>query len=88
MDNIRIEDNFSPAYARQEYGDYRQQSGANLGAGPGGRPGVPFEQLGYSPGLISDVTSTAGYTLSGANDPQQEQNMQIASQELTKGMCA
>jgi hypothetical protein len=90
MENIGMENNLGPGYGQRTstYGDFRQQSGANLNTGSSFRPGVPNQQSAYSTGLMSDVTSTAGYTLSGQNDPDQEQNMQFLSRELTEGMLS
>ena len=85
-----MENNLGPDYGQRtsDYGNFRQPSAANLNTGSSVRPGVPNQQSAYSAGLMSDVTSTAGYTLTGQNDPHQEQNMEFLSRELTEGMLS
>ena len=86
---IKRDSNFNPGYNQQGYGGYPGSTAGDMRASGISRPGVPYagNQSGYSNGLMSDVTSTAGYTLSGPSgiDPQQEQNMHVASQELSQG---
>lgn len=89
MDRMGMGGDYNPGYGQsyRNQGGY-QQSATNLRSSvASARPGVPYagNQSGYSNGMMSDVTSTAGYTLSGQNDPQQHQNLQLASQELTEG---
>jgi hypothetical protein len=54
------------------------------------RPGLPYagNTSRYSQSMESDLTSTAGYTLSGVHDRQQAQNLQEVSRELTSGKCS
>ena len=52
------------------------------------RPGVPYAgtQSGYSNSMMSDVTSTADYTLSGPNNTSMlNQQHHISNSELTQG---
>lgn len=57
----------------------------NPPAGRGGRVSLSVQDPSrYSAGAESDL-STAGYTLSGANDRQQQQNLTQLSRELSPG---
>ena len=89
MENIGMEGDFNRGRSQ----DYRDQAGYRQGGNNmrnsevHSRPGVPhaLTQSGYSNGFMSEVTSTAGYTLSGTNDPQQQQNLNMATKELSEG---
>jgi hypothetical protein len=48
-------------------------------------PGGGNMSRAFSASLESDVTSTAGYTLSGAYDHQQSQQTEMAARQLTQG---
>jgi hypothetical protein len=74
------------------YGDSHYNSRGGGGGAPRvpstrsqGPPGGANMSRAFSTSLESDATSTAGYTLSGAYDRQQQQPVETVSRELTQG---
>ena len=79
MDRIGLEGNINPEIFPGDHHHHHQ------GHHGGHRRASHQTTSRYSGTGESDITSTAGYTLSGAHDRQQQQNMQQLSRELSPG---
>jgi len=90
MDSIGMDAGLNGRRAQQSTSRVREQHSPprttrqQYSPQPPGAPGPPRPQPHES--LQSDLTSTAGYTLSGAYERQQQRSLEEASPALTAGM--